>query len=305
MKLRERRGVALVLVLWLIVVLGAVAVSVISVSRSETNIVASIRIRTVARYAAESGVAAVRAQYEQMLREADAPEGEIGIFPRLSERLARSGVQALGSARYQVVIADLNARVDLNRSDRAVLLGLFQQFVGDGEAEELVEALRDWKDEDDVASPLGGEAAEYLQDGSPFTPPNRPLLRLDELTRIRGFTDSIAAELAPYVTVYGDGYVNANSAPFPVLAAVPALGVTGAELLIQRRERGEPLRSLAQLAVRPSRITTLTTRVLVISRGWEDGSPLTHEIQAVFEVERVTSEGSPRLSLRYWTERDL
>lgn len=316
MRLGERRGVALMLVLWLIVVLGAVAVSVVALSRGETNLVATIRSRTVARYAAESGVVAAAVQLKQLYRESETPQAKTAVFARFESQLAGSGVQSLGAGRYQVAAADLNARIDLNRSDRAMQLGLLQQFFDARKAEELVEALRDWKDEDAVASPYGGEAPEYLRAGSPFVPPNRPLLRLDELTRIRGFTDSIADVLAPYITVHGDGRVNVNTAPFPVLAAVPELGAAGAELFIERRERGEAFESLVavrdvlfrgrgQAGVQPGHMTALPTRILIISRGWQEGSPLSHEIQAVFELDGLQLDDGPRLLVRYWTERDL
>jgi len=52
--LRER-GVALMLVLWLIVVLGAIAVGVGALAREESNVVGNVRTRAAARYAAESG----------------------------------------------------------------------------------------------------------------------------------------------------------------------------------------------------------------------------------------------------------
>ncbi|NIR44006.1 MAG: general secretion pathway protein GspK [Gemmatimonadetes bacterium] len=316
MRSAERRGVALMLVLWLIVVVGAVAASVVTLSRRTTDQVATIRSRTVARYAAESGVAAASVQLERMYREARTPEERATVFARFQARLDRAGAQALGTARYQLAAADLNARIDLNRSDRAMLLGLFAHFFGPREAERLAEALRDWTDSDEVPSPYGGEAPEYLQAGSPFYPPNRPLLRLDELTRILGFTDSIADVLAPYITIHGDGRVNVNSAPFPVLAAVPELGASGAELLVGRRERGEFFGSLFAVrdvmfhdrpgqSFQPGHLTTLPTRILIVSRGWEDGAPLTHEIQAVFELGAVESEGGPPLEIRFWTERDL
>lgn len=314
---RERRGVALMLVLWVIVVLGAVALGVVGLSRAETSRVSTVRARTVARYAAESGIAATRTQLRELIAAAATPEAGARAFPEFAKRLIGQGVQALGSARYQVAIVDLNARVDLNASNRAVLLGLLEQFVDARRAEELVEALRDWTDEDEVPSPYGGEAPEYLASGSVFLPPNRPLLRLDELPRIRGFTDSLSLELAPYVTVHGDGRVNVNTAPRPVLAAV--LGGSGAhaDLFTSRREQGTTFGTLAAIrdalapaggdavGVQTGALTTVPSRVLLISRGWEEGRPLTHEIQAVYSIESVGPDGEVRLELRHWIERDL
>ncbi|UCF19977.1 MAG: general secretion pathway protein GspK [Gemmatimonadota bacterium] len=312
----NQRGVALMLVLWLIVVLGVIAAAVVALSRSQTNLVQTMRSRTVARYAAESGVVAATLRLKEMVGSARGPDEQVRAFRDFEEELMNWGERSLGSARYQVAVTDLNARVDLNNSSEELLLGLFEQFFGANEATALVNALRDWVDDDDEALPDGAEAADYVGAGSPFLPPNGPIQRLDELTRIRGFSDSIAGVIAPYVTVWSDGRVNVNSAPLPVLAAAPELGPSGAEMLVAARERGDVLASKIVLSSRLreagrniggqlSNLTTVPGYILIVSRGWEDGRPLTHEIQAVFQVHGLQLEDGPRLQVRYWTERDL
>jgi hypothetical protein len=101
-----------------------------------------------------------------------------------------------------------------------------------------------------------------------------------------------------------------------VLAAIPALGEAGARNLVQRREsgerfttyadlrlgaaRGEPPASEEDVAAAGARLDAvmMPTRLLVISRGWQAGHPLTHEIQAVYAI-----TGS-RLVLQSLAERD-
>jgi type II secretory pathway component PulK len=97
-----------------------------------------------------------------------------------------------------------------------------------------------------------------------------PALRsLDELDRIPAVGRELAEKAVPYLTVDGDGTINRLTASDTVLAAA------GGEL------RDEP------------------SRILVVSRGWQDGHPLTHEIQAVYAL--VGNE----LVLVRWRERDL
>src|SRR5207244_912378 len=55
---RTRRGVALALVLWLVVLLGVLASGVIVATRDATGAAANLRARAVGRYAAESGIVA-------------------------------------------------------------------------------------------------------------------------------------------------------------------------------------------------------------------------------------------------------
>jgi len=318
----NRRGVALMLVLWMIIVVGAIAAGVAATVREQSGLIGTVQSRSVARYAAESGVIVAREAILEALRRSDTPEAEARVFTRLAD-LIPSGEQALGDARFQIAVADLNARIDLNQSEEPVLRGLFRELFGEAKAESLVDALQDWKDRDedwkdrdDAPRPQGAEAEDYLAAGTPFVPPNQPLLRLDELTRIRGFSDSVAAVLAPYVTVHGDGRVNVNTAPREVLAALPELGPTGADLFISTREGAGTFESLygvrrlifesvGRLGFQSTRLTTVPVRLLVVSRGWRQGDPLTHEIQAVFDVEGVGGATGLRLEVRYWTERDL
>jgi len=312
---QSERGVALMLVLWIVIVLGAIASGVVVAARRQTALVGAVRSRTVARYAAESGVVAATAALRQLFAAAEGPEDEARVYARLEETLRQWGERPLGTdARFQVAVADLGARIDLNEANEDMLLGLFAQFVAEDDATALVDALEDWKDDDDEPRERGAEADEYAAVASPFVPANRPLLRLDELTRIRGFSDSLARALAPYVTVSGEGLVNVNTAPETVLAAVPELGPEGAAFLVQAQRRGEVFASgmaaeqqLRQAGVgRPMRRTGLATvpsRVLIVSRGWLVGAPLTHEIQAVVQIDPSSVAGAA-FHVVSWTERD-
>jgi type II secretory pathway component PulK len=67
MKRGDRRGVALIFVLWLLVLLGVIVAEVVSQARMEARILSSLRSRTVARYSAESGILAATVWIEALL----------------------------------------------------------------------------------------------------------------------------------------------------------------------------------------------------------------------------------------------
>jgi general secretion pathway protein K len=291
------------LVLWVIIVLGLISVGVVSAARTQTSLAATLRSRVVSRYAAESGVEATKHRFEWMLKATRAPEEQARAFRRLEELVEREGQRSLGSARYQVTVLDLGSRVDLNNSGEELLRGLFEELFGERKTERLLAALRDWVDEDDEASSGGAEAADYARAGSPFRPTNGPLLRLDDIKRIRGFDEAVALALAPYVTVHGDGRVNVNTAP-RADALVWARGQRALE------SKADVWRALAEalgggVGAQLGPLTTLPSRILIVSRGWEEGWPLTHEIQAVYEVLPAGVDVGIRLKARYWSERDL
>ena len=180
--LRDRRGVALMLVLWLIVVLAAVAAVVASTVRRQSEVVINLRTQAQARYAAESGVVVALEELRAVFAAAQTTDDLVRVFPAVLDRLSRLGEQPLGDARYQVTIVDLNGRIDLNSADEATLVTFFASFVGGGEAQRLADALQDWQDRDGVPRPQGAEADAYAMAGSAFTPPNRPLRRLEEFS---------------------------------------------------------------------------------------------------------------------------
>lgn len=309
MRVRSERGVALMLVLWLIVVLAAVAAAAVSTVRRQSDVVVSLRAAAQSRAAAESGVVVaveeLGAAFSAITDFADLPR----VYPAVVDRLERLGEQALGEARFQVVVVDLNSRIDLNNADEVTLVAFFGTFVGEGEARALCDALIDWRDPDAVPRPRGAEADAYAASGSGFAPPNRPLRRLEELTQIVGFTEGIAADIAPYVTVWGDGRLNVNTAPERVLAAFPGIGSQGASSVLgQREERGVgsvvALRErLAQGGGTVPQLVGVPQRLLVVSRGWVEGLPLTHETQVVLQLQGVAPGRVPEFLLVAWEER--
>ena len=299
---RRRRGVALMLVLWLIVVLGVVATAIAAASHADTTLTENLRARATARYAAESGVALAARQLEQLLRDASSDEARAREFQDVDRHFDHLREVPIGTGRFGIAVVDLNARIDLNRSDPSVVRALFAQFTDPDRSERAAAALADWIDADDLVRTGGAELADYVSMDSPYAPRNAPLDRLDDLAHILHVGDALAAAVAPYVTVASDGLVNLNSAPEAVLAALPGIGVARARDIVVRRTGGETFTSpaaLTDLGPASVLVTIAPSRLLIVSRGWLDGHPLTHEIQAFYGVAGTT------LYLMSWRERDL
>ena len=135
----------------------------------------------------------------------------------------------------------------------------------------LVPAVIDWTDPDDQVTILpfvgrgsmGAESMSYQN--TPASCPNQPLATVDELLLVNGFTPEILygdnadnsyaqirpSGLADYLTVYGDGKININTAPELVLRCIcETIDPDLARLIIERR-RTQPFISLAELAELP------------------------------------------------------
>lgn len=288
MRRRDERGMALVFVLSLLVTLGLVAAEVARSARSEAALVAGVRARSVGRYAAESGIAAAMVRIHALLDSVPAGPDQPAAFRRLDSTLAQIDAGPGGTSRFRVTVANLNARLDLNRTNQAVLREFLSQFTSRSRADDALAALK-----------------------------KVPIRRVGELARVPGMDQTLANAIAPYVTVWSDGLIDINAAPEPVLAAVPGIGAATARSLVQRREEGEvftstdPTRPRRESSGEPgemataapsqsfSQLVTTPTRLLLISRGWQEGHPLTHEIQAAYLIL------GHRLVLQGWWERDL
>jgi general secretion pathway protein K len=277
--MRNRRGVALIFVLSLLVVLGVVAVDVAARARAESNMLMDAKARAAGRYAAESGILIARTAVQQWLDTAPMPPQRAKLFRRLVARNDSMGRIDLGAAQFQTAILDLNARIDLNRSSQGSLAGLFSEFIPGSQAKDIAAALK-----------------------------REPISRFAELARVPGVDDSLALAVAPYVTIWGDGVIDINAAPEAVLAALPGIGRAVAQRIVARREAGEIFTSAD--AFRPQyqggpvsaegfpSLVVAPTRLMLVSRGWQRGFPIAHEIQAVYVVLGST------LTLQSWEERD-
>ncbi len=256
---RSRRGVALVLVLWLVVILTTISAGVVRAARTSTAIAANARAAVIARAAAESGIEALVSAIEDSLAGFADTEERRDWLNALATGVDRDSV-ALGDGRFAVTIVDVSARLDVNAATESGLRTFFSQFTDPAQAAAIARAIRTRID-----------SAASSRDAAPALRPLTvtPIRSLDELHSARLVPEEILERAAPYLTVDGDGVINQRTASDTVLVAA-----TG-EL------RDEP------------------SRLLLISRGWLGGHPMTCEIQAVYAIVGT------RLVFSHWRERSL
>lgn len=306
----NRRGIALMLVLWLIVVVSAIAASVTAATRVDAGVAVNVRARTAGRYAAESGLVLASARLDTLLKGVTR-EDMPSLFKDLNEHLGDLQDVSVGNAQFTIAVEDLSARLDLNEASDDMMTRFLAQFIDQREARLAALSMLDWKDAGNLSALRGAEAASYERAGSLFRPTNRSIRRIEELSRMLHVGDSLLYRIAPYITVHGDRKININSAPETVLVALPGLTKEAARTLVARRRAGEVFTSVnvvyellgrrfaGSAFLLRQRASTVPSRLLVISRGWLAGHSLTHEIQAVYSIE------GDHLVLRAWQERDL
>ena len=168
----------------------------------------------------------------------------------LSDLWAQVGVHSLQTAwggRLEVTIEDAGSRLNLNAlvpagktveesqpSEEAeeFLVQFFEKVIDESvgslagetyEPREMARNLLDYLDADDVGISGKPENAYYADQIPPYSPPNGPLLSVDEIALIEGFDARIAKRIKPYATVFpllGEAGINVNTAPAHVLAII-------------------------------------------------------------------------------------
>ena len=112
-------------------------------------------------------------------------------------------------------------KLSLNQASPSALQQLIAAVAPAADAGALAAAITDWRDETPGTVCAAAEPSCH----------NSCFASLDELRLVPGMTPEVFDALAPYVTVYGEGAVNANTAPAVVLSA---LGYDGPALAESR-----------------------------------------------------------------------
>lgn len=226
-------GFALVAALWILVLVGALSAGFLAAAEHERRTVAHALETARARWAARAGLARVSAALDGRL----ASTGAVASLRSAGDTLLRTDSFRINDVSVEAALLDSRARLDLNRASRRELVTLLTAAgVDPARAERLTAAVLDWRDPDGAPRAAGAEAPRYAALGLPARPRNGPLASLRELQRVRGWGGELGARMRSYLTVVGDSRINVNSAPVPVLAALPVLDRAAARLLADRRD---------------------------------------------------------------------
>jgi general secretion pathway protein K len=223
---RAQAGIALVLALWLTVLLTVIASGFAFSMRSEA--LGARNALELARARAAADGALERAAYELER-------------PRLPASWVANGAAHSwqdGDVTLTVVAVDETARIDLNAAPEGLLRSMLLSVgVEDQRAQQLAEAIEDWRDPDDLKHPNGAEEADYRAAGLGYGPANAPFESTADLARVLGMTADIYARVIPIVTVYSrQPGINPATASREVLLALPNVTPDAVDLFISQRD---------------------------------------------------------------------
>lgn len=249
--MNNRRGVALLAALWLVVAIATVALSFALEARERRTLGIQASERGIQRAAAMGALAMTEAKLDYALRVA--PSGSniqrlAASDPWLGVDSTYSGTIEVDSMPVEIVAHDLGEKLNINRMTENDLKTFFSYLLGDfAKARELSQTIMDWRDADSIPRPQGAEHDAYIKAEMLALPTNSSFRDLSELQNVMGMTAEIYAAAAPYLTTIGSGTVNINSAPIPVLRALPGMTDALMNQIVMMRSQGRRIDGLGAI----------------------------------------------------------
>jgi general secretion pathway protein K len=239
--LKDNGGVALILTILIISLIVAVTLQFNTSMRSDLHAAVNLRDGIELGCIARSGFqCALAVLYE------DANDNE---FDSLHEAWAYTKAISSYSAsifeegRFVVEITDLSGRIQINQlvtpqdggtwgynEKQKQLLKRFlssEEFDLESEdVDDIIDAIKDWIDQDDNQTEFGAENSYYQSLEPSYSCRNGPFRELEELLLVKGITKELfygtteKPGISNYLSVYGDGRININTADPLVLASL-------------------------------------------------------------------------------------
>ncbi len=249
MTCNNEKGMVLLLVLVVVALLSALLSDFAFSTLVDLRLAETFRDTTRSEYLARGGITAGRMILQTDNNKYDARDD--------INELWSIGVQEypLAEGSVSVRIDDLDGRLPLNLlvdqqgNPNMIYRDRFTRLceeVGLDNPNALADALTDWLDPDHEPGPEGAEDIYYFTQDPPYEATDGALHSLDDLILVRGFSKEALKKLEPFVTSFGNGKLNINTAPPEVLRIWDAESASAVEDLLSRRAKG-PFKRLEEL----------------------------------------------------------
>ena len=189
--LGRQRGLALVIVIWILTLMTLMAGSFAMSMRRESSISYALIASAKALALAERSV---------ILAEFNLSQNDLELRWRADGTI----YEIIGpESRTRIRIFAESGKVDLNTSNEQQLAAVLSAAVdSDWQQQELLNAILDWRDADDDTRTQGAEKRQYRLAGLAYGPSNAAFQSIEELQLVLGMNNAIFEFLQPFVTVY-------------------------------------------------------------------------------------------------------
>jgi type II secretory pathway component PulK len=288
---RPRRGFAMLAAIWLIVAIGVVALDFALEAHDRAAIGIEAADRGTGRAAAAGALAITQARMELALVQGPAgttgnAQALRGSDPWLGVDSLFSGPVYVDSTQVDVYAEDLGTRLNINLLSEQRLTTLFNVVLRDATtAGRIAQSIMDWTDADSIARPNGAERDQYIQEDLLSMPTNTQFRELDELLGVRNITPEIYNLVVPYLTTFGSGLINLNTADTVVIRTLPGMTDQILQNILNMRANGRRIMNVAQ--VMPAQQ----------GRGGRGGQPATNPTQEALEAAATVQTSEVMLTM--------
>ena len=231
MFLRDNSGMALILTILIISLIVALTLQFNTSMRSDLHAAANLRDGIKLGYIAKSGFNYVLA----VLLDDDNSVDSFHDTWADSKSLSENSADLFGDDRFEVKVSvsDYSGRIQINKivnddkktyndKQKDLLTRFLKSFgVEDEEVSNIRDAIKDWIDADNDVTGFGGAENSYYQTlERPYSCKNAPVEFLEQLLLVKGISQEIFSHISPYLSPYGDGKININTAKPLVLGAL-------------------------------------------------------------------------------------
>ncbi len=256
---RSRSGAALIVSLWVILLFTLLISSMAFDMQVEANVAAYQRKRVKAQYLARAGMEWATAVLsrkvtetmdQELVLEPDQDEQLVVASINLARGVGISGVEkTLGDGKFVIDIVPEESRRNVNvltEDDWKEILD--QAGVENTRWAELIDTFMDWIDEGDEHRLHGAESDDAFYEDREYEVKNAPVDTVDELLMIKGWEESILyggpardddsvfyAGIAGWLTTWGDGKLNVNTASREVLMTIPEIEEYVIDAILEQR----------------------------------------------------------------------
>jgi len=258
--LRNSKGVALIMVLWVIAILSVVALEFCFAMRTEVNITKNfkeeLQFYAMAQGEVQRAVTELIYRHEpsvQQMRKTLKPEE---VPPEKREWITdgRPYTLSFDQGKGEIRIMGEAGKVNINLVSDKLLRKIIGQFGLEGEARDVVvDSIQDWRDPGELHR-INGAKNEYYQSlKEPYNCKNGKLDTIEELLLVRGVTRELfygkevrkgeggekveKTGLKDIFSIYSAGdQVDINSAPSPVLRFVLGVPIEVAQNIVKGRQ---------------------------------------------------------------------
>ena len=307
----NQSGIALIVVLWVLVLLMALATEFAFSMKGEVNTTRNFKEDIQTYHLAKAGIHLAMAEilspssFHALHRDfgliLGAPikgsEGEPTDSDKTAYRSPTRQEIQFGPGVITYSLEDENSKIPINKTTRNILVKVLTTAgIESKEKKDIIaDSILDWIDPDKTHRLNGAENDFYQSLIPPYFAKNASIESLDELSKIRGIDEKILygtdqrKGLINFFTTYNVKSVNPNTASSEILSII--FSESQAKMIMKEREKKGFYNK------------TTSDYFRIRSTGKVRGSPTNHTISTV--VQKISEKEGPVILTHYWNDNSF